>query len=71
MARAPHCHCGSRRFKSGRSRSWPCRLTVRTPGSQPGNRGSIPRRVINIEGYNDGTANPRFAIDNGIESASS
>ena len=26
---------------------WPHRLTVRTPGSHPGNRGSIPRGVTN------------------------
>ena len=25
--------------------NWPYRLTVRTPGSHPGNRGSIPRGV--------------------------
>jgi hypothetical protein len=27
---------------------WPYRLTVRTSGFHPGNRGSIPRRVTNI-----------------------
>ena len=28
--------------------SWPHRLTVRTPGSHPGNRGSIPREITNL-----------------------
>ena len=30
---------------------WPHRLTVRTPGSHPGNRGSIPREVTNLLPY--------------------
>ena len=30
------------------STSWPVRLTVRTPGFHPGNRGSIPLRASNI-----------------------
>lgn len=32
-----------RATRDGWSEAWPHRLTVRTPGSQPGNRGSIPR----------------------------
>jgi hypothetical protein len=33
--------------------SWPHRLTARTPGFHPGNRGSIPREVtIDIAIYN-------------------
>ena len=30
------------------STSWPVRLTVRTPGFHPGNRGSIPLRASNF-----------------------
>ena len=39
-------------LKSGESKalstSWPVRLTVRTPGFHPGNRGSIPLQASNI-----------------------
>jgi hypothetical protein len=37
------------RFSLTRVLLWPHRLTVRTPGFHPGNRGSIPRGVTNAE----------------------
>ena len=50
IGRAPVSKTGGWGFESlracGKCASWPHRLTVRTPGFQPGDRGSIPREAM-------------------------
>ena len=50
IGRAPVSKTGGWGFESLRAcrgnASWPHRLTVRTPGFQPGDRGSIPREAM-------------------------
>lgn len=41
---------------------WPYRLTVRTPGSHPGNRGSIPREATKEINTRKNYSEPRFVF---------